>query len=109
MAWRGVSCRVCLPVVVGGQCGQQLLTLGLATTQPHHLVAKIQGFPVVGIGRDYWSAIEQTVNETMVASGTIDPIDTDLFRITDDPGEAVSFLLSRLAHPDTPPRPDAPD
>jgi len=71
--------------------------------------AKIQGFPVVGIGRDYWSAIEQTVNETMVASGTIDPIDTDLFRITDDPGEAVSFLLSRLAHPGAPSRPDAPD
>ena len=61
--------------------------------------AKIQGFPVVGIGRDYWSAIEQTVNETMVAGGTINPIDTNLFRITDDPSEAMSFILSRLAKP----------
>lgn len=59
--------------------------------------AKIRGFPVVGLGREYWSAIEQTVNEAMVAGGTIDPIDTNLFRITDDPDEAVSFILSRLA------------
>lgn len=71
--------------------------------------AKIQGFPVVGIGREYWSALEQTVNETMVASGNIDPIDTDLFRITDDPAEAVSFLLGRLRHPATAVHPERPD
>lgn len=57
---------------------------------------KIKDFPVVGIGRDYWSKVEQTVNETMVASGTISPPDTSLFRITDDPDEAVNFLLDRL-------------
>jgi uncharacterized protein (TIGR00730 family) len=71
--------------------------------------AKIQGFPVVGIGREYWSAIEQTVTGTMVANGTIDAIDSSLFRITDDPHEAVSFILDRLRKPPVafpPKRPD---
>jgi uncharacterized protein (TIGR00730 family) len=57
---------------------------------------KIRNFPVVGMGRDYWSSMEQAVTDTMVSAGTIDPPDTDLFRITDDPDEAVSFLLKRL-------------
>ena len=57
---------------------------------------KIRGFPVVGLGRDYWASVEQAVTKTMVDTGTIDPPDTDLFRITDDPDEAVSFLLKRL-------------
>lgn len=61
--------------------------------------AKIRNFPIVGLGREYWSAIEATVNDTMVASGTIDPIDTDLFRITDDPAEAVEFICERLRRP----------
>lgn len=61
--------------------------------------AKIHNFPIVGLGRDYWSAIEATVNDTMVSSGTIDPIDTDLFRITDDPAEAVDFIRQRLGLP----------
>ena len=61
--------------------------------------AKIHNFPIVGLGRDYWSAIEGTVNDTMVASGTISPLDTDLFRITDDPAEAVSFIIDRLRRP----------
>ena len=61
--------------------------------------AKIHNFPIVGLGREYWSAIEATVNDTMVAAGTIDPIDTDLFRITDDPAEAVAFISERLRRP----------
>ena len=61
--------------------------------------AKIHNFPIVGLGREYWSAIEATVNETMVTAGTIDPIDTDLFRITDDPAEAVAFISERLRRP----------
>jgi uncharacterized protein (TIGR00730 family) len=61
--------------------------------------AKIHNFPIVGLGRAYWSEIETTVNDTMVASGTISPLDTDLFRITDDPTEAVSFIIDRLRRP----------
>ena len=61
--------------------------------------AKINNFPIVGLGRDYWSAIESTVNDTMVASGTIDPLDTELFRITDDPAEEVEFIVDRLRRP----------
>ena len=37
------------------------------------------------------------MNDTMVAAGTIDPIDTRLFHITDDPKEAVAFLTDRLS------------
>ena len=59
--------------------------------------AKIRGFPVVGIGIDYWRSVEQMVDDTMVAAGTINPPDTELFRITDDPDEAVAFVVDRLA------------
>jgi uncharacterized protein (TIGR00730 family) len=59
--------------------------------------AKIRGFPVVGIGTDYWRSVEGMVRDTMVRTGTIDPPDTDLFRITDDPDEAVAFITDRLA------------
>jgi hypothetical protein len=33
----------------------------------------------------------------MVTAGTIDPIDTRLFQITDDPSDAVAFLTDRLS------------
>ena len=58
--------------------------------------ATIAGFPVVGLDRAYWEQIERTVTDTMVEAGTIDPIDTRLFHITDDPGDAVEFLIDRL-------------
>lgn len=59
--------------------------------------ATIAGFPVVGLDRAYWEQIERTVNDTMVTAGTIDPIDTRLFQITDDPSDAVAFLTDRLS------------
>lgn len=64
--------------------------------------AKIHNFPIVGLGRDYWSSIRSAVSDTMVSWGTIDPIDGDLFHVTDDPTEAVDFISERLlAQPPT--------
>lgn len=60
---------------------------------------KIRNFPVVGMGRNYWKCVEEAVTDTMVSAGTIDPPDTNLFRITDDPTEAMDFLLRRLGRP----------
>jgi uncharacterized protein (TIGR00730 family) len=62
---------------------------------------KIHGFPVVGLGREYWRCFEEAVHTTMVEAGTIDPPDAERFLITDTPEDAVTFLTGNL--------PNAPD
>jgi uncharacterized protein (TIGR00730 family) len=57
---------------------------------------KVAGFPMVGLGRAYWSALEETVRGTMVDAGTIDARDTRLFSIFDDPAEAAEYLVKEL-------------
>lgn len=54
---------------------------------------KIAPFPVVAIGRDFWSGLLDWVRETMVSKfETISEEDLDLFRLTDDVDEAVEFI-----------------
>jgi uncharacterized protein (TIGR00730 family) len=57
---------------------------------------KVHGFPIVGLGRSYWKSLEETVRGAMVEEGTIDPGDTRLFTITDDPAEAVAYIVREL-------------
>lgn len=54
---------------------------------------KIQGFPVVLMGREYWSSLRELL-EGMARAGTIDPTDLDLITITDSPDEAMAVLES---------------
>jgi uncharacterized protein (TIGR00730 family) len=53
---------------------------------------KIQEFPVVLMGREYWAPMLRFLRETMVAAGTIEQIDIDRIMVTDDPEEAVAFV-----------------
>jgi uncharacterized protein (TIGR00730 family) len=57
---------------------------------------KVHGFPIVGLGRSYWMHMEENVRGAMVDEGTIDPGDTRLFHVTDDPAEAVGHILKEL-------------
>ncbi len=53
---------------------------------------KVQNFPVILMGSDYWTGLIDWIKQTMVAEATISPQDVDLLRITDDPGEAAQIV-----------------
>ncbi len=52
---------------------------------------KIESFPVVLIGKDYWQPLVDFLNE-MVRVGTIDPWDLDLLLFTDSVDEAMTHI-----------------
>jgi uncharacterized protein (TIGR00730 family) len=58
---------------------------------------KIDDFPVVLVGTDYWRGLVDWVGERMLAEGNISPGDLELFTLTDDPAE-VRDLLTSAAH-----------
>ena len=58
---------------------------------------KIEPFPVVLVGVDFWSGLLDWIKGTMRDRyGTISPEDIDLFHITDDVDEAVEFIHKRF-------------
>ena len=52
---------------------------------------KVRHFPVVLVGRDYWSGLLDWIRDTLVAKGAVDAKDMDLLLLTDDPDEAVEL------------------
>ena len=64
---------------------------------------KIQNFPVVVFGSDYWRGLLDWVRETMVTAGTISSADMDLIHLTDNPSEVVEYVFDHtreLRHPE---------
>lgn len=57
---------------------------------------KMPGFPLVLMGTDFWRPITRFVTQSLVREGTIDEDDRHHFHATDDPGEAVAYVQSRL-------------
>lgn len=54
---------------------------------------KIRPFPVVCIGKEFWSGLIDWLRGTMLEKyATIDADDMELFKITDDVGEAVEVI-----------------
>jgi uncharacterized protein (TIGR00730 family) len=53
---------------------------------------KIHDFPIVLMGRAYWSPLIEFLRTTMLGAGTISPDDLDRFLVTDDPVEAVQHV-----------------
>ena len=72
---------------------------------------KTAPFPVVLIGKDFWSGLVDWIKQTMLEKhACISPEDLDLFRVTDSVDEAVKIIAE--CH-DTqcywgPPQPDLP-
>lgn len=58
---------------------------------------KIEGFPIVLMGVDYWGPMMSFFRETLVRNATIDPQDLDLIKLTDSPDEAIAHLSTGLA------------
>ncbi len=53
---------------------------------------KVQDFPVVLMGTDYWSGMVEWIKGSLLAEAAINPEDVDLLRLTDDPHEAVKII-----------------
>jgi uncharacterized protein (TIGR00730 family) len=57
---------------------------------------KITKFPIVLVGRDYWSGLLAWLKDTMLARGNIGPAEFSLISVADDPDEVVRII--REAH-----------
>jgi len=71
---------------------------------------KIEQFPIVAMGRDYWSHLTTFLQQTMVAQGTVDELDLELLIGTDAVEEALTHIRQaaerrRAAEPRRIPRP----
>lgn len=53
---------------------------------------RINAFPLVLIGKDYWGGLVEWIKDTMIANGTISKEDVNLFHLTDDSDEAVEII-----------------
>jgi uncharacterized protein (TIGR00730 family) len=56
---------------------------------------KIGMFPVVLFDRAYWAPMLDWIRSTMLESGLVAPADLELLHATDDPAEAVDYVVSR--------------
>jgi uncharacterized protein (TIGR00730 family) len=54
---------------------------------------KIQGFPLILMGKDYWAPLLDFLCGTMVREKTILPADCQRILVTDSPDEAVDMIL----------------
>ena len=57
---------------------------------------KITRFPIVLVGRSYWSGLLSWLKETMLLRGNIGPAEFSLISVVDDPEEVVAII--REAH-----------
>jgi uncharacterized protein (TIGR00730 family) len=57
---------------------------------------KIERFPIIAMGTDFWSSI-MSFSEKMAETGTVSPGDVEVFA-TDDPAEAVAKIRATVPH-----------
>jgi uncharacterized protein (TIGR00730 family) len=55
---------------------------------------KMQGFPLILLGVEYWTPLVEVLRKTLVPARTIDPADVDRFVLTDSPDEAAALIRS---------------
>jgi hypothetical protein len=63
---------------------------------------KVQDFPVILMGSDYWGGLIDWIKASLLAEAAIKPEDVDLLRLTDDPKETVRIIQAYArSHRDT--------
>lgn len=53
---------------------------------------KLDSFPVVALGGDYWEELSRFLGDTLVGAGTISRSDLDLISLAESPAEAVELI-----------------
>jgi len=56
---------------------------------------KIRGFPVVLVGKDYWSGLIDWMKKSVLTAGSISPEDLDFMHIVDEPEEVCAIINKR--------------
>jgi uncharacterized protein (TIGR00730 family) len=54
--------------------------------------SKIEKFPIILVGTDYWKGLLDWIKNTMLENGTISPHDLDLIHLVDTEEEVVSII-----------------
>jgi uncharacterized protein (TIGR00730 family) len=54
---------------------------------------KTRKFPVVLMGKTYWEGLIRWMHDTMAKGGMISPGDMNMFHLTDDPEDAVEYIV----------------
>ena len=57
---------------------------------------RIRSFPVILMDSEYWKGLIDWIKETLLKHNAISKSDLDIFRITDDPEEAVAIIKRRV-------------
>ena len=55
---------------------------------------KVESFPVVLVGRDYWGGLVDWIRSSPLGSGMIAPQDLDLLHVVDTAAEAVEYVVA---------------
>jgi len=58
---------------------------------------KIEKFPIILMGTDFWHPLQDFTDESLIAGATISPEDMDLITLTDDPDEAIAVITEAQA------------
>ncbi|MFT5762351.1 MAG: putative Rossmann-fold nucleotide-binding protein [Polaribacter sp.] len=53
---------------------------------------KIDRFPIVLVGKDFWGGLLDWIKNTLIAEGNINEEDLNLFRVVDSADEAIDHL-----------------
>ncbi len=53
---------------------------------------RIKPFPIVLVGSEFWSGLDNWLKESLVGNGTIAEEDLQLYKIIDDPSEVVKYI-----------------
>jgi uncharacterized protein (TIGR00730 family) len=59
---------------------------------------KVKHFPVILMGKSYWSGLTEWLERTVAAERKVDARDLLLFRVTDDPAEATRIVIEARDH-----------
>ncbi|PCI07355.1 TIGR00730 family Rossman fold protein [bacterium] len=58
---------------------------------------KIEKFPIIMMGKAFWEPMDQFIQESLIANGTIYPQAMDLIHVTDDPDEVIEIIAKAQA------------
>ena len=61
---------------------------------------KVRHFPVVLVGRSYWSGLLDWIRSSLLVHNNIEDADLDLLQLTDDPAEVVRIVRAFSAGKD---------
>jgi uncharacterized protein (TIGR00730 family) len=53
---------------------------------------KLYDFPIIMMGKDYWSGFHEWMQTTLVKEATVHARDLNLIKLTDDPEEAIKII-----------------